>query len=398
LLGQYRINVYHPTTGALQAVIEDWQRLELRRVLNGVNSCKIQLYGAHPAIPYLVNNAGIEVWRQIPGYAPSSVPAIRQRTGNWYVEWDGLFTDYSDTTYSNGNEIYNAYCDGLVDLLRRREILWYSTPEASESKKVAIPSQTAMYEFVEENLGASAVAGAPGVGRLFTGTMPRMAIPILTGGGVDWSGQRGWYNLLDTLQAIADFGSIDFDVISQGDGTWVFQTYPNQLGVNRTTAGLDTTTGLNSAGNPPVVFSLELDNISEITVSSNRSTSSNIVVTVGKGEYTARNIGYSLDLPDIDGGRVNQREMVRNATSQDSVDELDTMAEEWRARLQYAEDFKFIPLITESTLYGVNYWFGDRVTGRHKDLEVDKRLTGLVIIVDRNGEQFSGWNFQTIPR
>ncbi len=397
MIGQYRVNIYHPQTGALEATVEDWQRLNMKQVLNGVGTCTIQLYGGHPAIPKLVNNALIEVWRQIPGYAPAAVPAVRQRTDNWYCEWNGLFTDYSETIFSNGNDVYTAYCDGLVDLLQRREILWYATQVASESKKVAIPAQTAMYEFVEENCGASAVAGIPGVGRLFTGTITGLAIPVLTGAGDNWSGQRAWMNLLETLQLLANYGGIDFDVVSTGGGNYTFLTYPDQLGEDRTTTGLDPTTGLNAAGYPPVIFSLELNNISEITLSTSRSASKNIVATPGKGEYTARAVGTATDLTDIDARRLNQRELVRNANTQDDAAELDSLAEEWRVKLEYSEDFRFTPLITDSTLYGVHYWFGDKMTGRFKTLERNKRLTGLSIVVDRNGEQFSGWNFETLP-
>ena len=397
LQGQYRVNLYDPVTGSQTATIEDWQRLELRRVLNGVGNAKIQLDGAHPALPYFQANALIEVWRQIPGWVPNAVPAIRQREGNWYCEWDGLYTDYSETVYSNGNDVWTGYCDGLLDLVQRREIMWYATVAASESKKVAIPAQTAIYEFIEENLGASAVAGAPGVGRLVTGTMTALAIPVLTGLGAVWSGQRAWRNLLETIQEIGDFGNIDFDIVSDGDGTFTFYTYPNQLGEDRTNDGLDPTTGLNAAGNVPVIFALELDNVEEITLSSSRAQSKNVIATPGKGEYTARNVGLYEDLTDYGVGRINQRELVRNANTQDDAAELDTVAEEWGIKLQFTEDFKFTPLTVESTLYGVHYWFGDRITARFRDVERDKRLVALTITVDRRGENLTGWNFQTLP-
>ena len=394
MIGQYRVNVYHPQTGALETTIEDWQRLNFTQVLNGVSNLTLQLYGGHPATSKLVNNALVEVWRQVEGYAPAAVPAIRQRTGNWYCEWNGLFVDYSETIYSNNNDVYTGYCSGLVDLLQRREILWYATEIASESKKVTIPAQTAIYEFVEENCGASATAGA---GRLYTGTITGLTIPVLTGSGPNWSGQRAWRSLLETIQEIANFGDIDFDVISVGGGAYVFETYPDQLGKDRTTTGLDPATGLNAAGNPPVIFSLELDNISEITLSTSRATSKNIIATPGKGEYGARAVGTADNLGDIDARRLNQRELVRNASTQDDAAELDTLAEEWLTRLEYTEDFLFTPLTTSSTIYGVHYWFGDKLTGRFKTLERNKRLTGLRVTVDRNGEQLSGWEFETLP-
>jgi len=77
------------------------------------------------------------------------------------------------------------------------------------------------------------------------------------------------------------------------------------------------------------------------------------------------------------------------------------MATEWGTRLQPTEDFTFVPLRgAQNTIYGVDYWWGDKITSRYQplSLELDKRLVGVTIVVDRNGEQFRDWNFQTIPR
>lgn len=363
-------------------------------MINGVTSCTIQLNGKHDAVNKLLTNSLIEVCRQIPNYPPEAIPNIRRREGNWYVEWNGLFTDFTRTIYSNSNDVFTGYCYNLIDLIQRREVLWDSTQAASESKKVSIPAQTAIYEFIEENLGASATQAA---GRVMTGTISGLSIPILTGSGPNWSGNRAWRNVLEIIQEIANFGTIDFDIVSNATGGYTFETYPTQLGLDRTTVGLDPTTGKNAAGNSPVIFSLDLENVSEITHSKLRNESKNVVVAIGQGQYGARATGIATDLTDIDGARINQRELVRNANSQEDAVELDAMAEEWLKRMAYTEDFDFVPLITESTLYGVHYWVGDKTTARFEGLEKNKRLSSVTINVGRNKEAFSSWKFETLP-
>ena len=395
MIGKYRLNIYDSFTGALTYTVEDFQQVTFGQLVNGVTSCTIQLHGQHGVIPYLTTNALIEVWRQIPGHLPAAVPTLRQRTDNWYVEWAGLFTDInSHTIYSNGNDVYVGTAYNLIDLLQRREILWYATDVDSESKKTAIPAQTAIYEFVEENLGASATAVA---GRIFDGTMTGLVVPLLIGSGPNWTGSRAWRNVLETIQEIALYGSIDFDVSSQPGGTFVFETYPDQLGRDRTTIGLDPTTGLNAAGYPPVIFDLMLNNVSQMTYSHRRSNSCNLVVTTGQGQYTGRAVGTAIDMTDIDGRRLNQREMTRNANTQDDAASLVTLAEEWLSRGGAVEDLDFVPYLTPSTLYGVHFWLGDRVTARFAGQEYHKRLSSVNLTVDRKGETFSSWKFETIP-
>ena len=133
-----------------------------------------------------------------------------------------------------------------------------------------------------------------------------------------------------------------------------------------------------------------------------RRSSATVAVALGKGQYTARTTGIYINSDEINvDKRVNQREITRNATTQDDATELDTVAEEWGTRLQPTQDFSFVPLRGASnTIYGVDYWWADKVTGRYapRDAELDKRIVGVTIVVDVNGENFRGWDMETIPR
>jgi hypothetical protein len=155
---------------------------------------------------------------------------------------------------------------------------------------------------------------------------------------------------------------------------------------------------MNASGNPPVVFSIANGNIAQVTLKSTRRNSANVVAALGKGEYSARDVVFAVNTGEITVGRVNQREITRNANTQDSTAELlayaDGVLEESRA----TEDFSFTPLITPAMVYGVHFWWTDRVTAMYRGVERNKRLTGLTITVDGNGERFSQWEFATVPR
>lgn len=392
LIAQYKVLLYS-AAGELVAEFDNPRRIEMYRIVNGVGYCNITLSGFDSQVSLFEVNSILEIWRRTPGFTPSAVPPPRQKMGGWYVEWEGLVGDFTEQIYENGDRVFIARADTLLDLLKRRYILWYASAGASESKKVGIPAQTAIYEFVEENCGASATTA---LGRLLTGTITGLTIPADVGAGPNWFGARAYRSLLQVIQEIGNYGQIDFDVIGEGGNNFRFETYENQLGQDRTET--------NTAGNDAVIFSLDNENVAQMTYSTNRRRSANAVITTGKNQYAARSIGQYLNAAEIDANRINQREISRNAVTQDSVDELNTLAEEYGITLQPTENIKFTPLRTITTLYSVHFWFGDRLTTKFPKADgtivsLDKRLLSLKITVsgDRNEEQFSDWNFETIP-
>jgi hypothetical protein len=394
LLGQYKAMLYSPD-GEFLAQFENFRRLEIVHLINGVDRCTMTIEGQDDRLDYFTTNAILEIWRKIPGYTPSAVPAERLKPNGWYVEWEGLQSDIQRTVFRNGDEQAVMRLDGFLDLVSRREVMWYATKSSSESKKVSIAAQTAIHEFVEENCGAQALATN---GRFIDGAIDGFSVATSDGEGPVWSGARAYRKVLDVIANIGDYASIDFNVVGIGDGNFEFRTYVDQLGKDRTTNGLDSTTGKNGAGNAPVTFSLSADNIEQITYKTERRASVNVVCALGKNQYTSRDYNIQVNAAEIDDRRINQREATRNCNTQDDANELQISAREWIETKKAREDFTFVPLITPSTVYGVHYWWGDKMTARFKDIIRDKRLVGLKIVVDENIETFQNWSFQTIPR
>ena len=395
LLGEYKALLFSPT-GTLRAEFDNWRYLSFRHLLNAPDYAEFAINGNDSRTAYFEKNAILEFWRRVPGYAPLAIPADRQREGDWYCEWEGLHSDEEHTTYVNGDSVFISRSDGYLDFTQRREVLYHASETlASPAKKIGIPTQTAMYQFVIENCGSLATAAN---GRFINGVIAGLTVAAMTGEGLIWSGGRAYRNVLDILIELSAYANIDFDIIGKGGANWEFVTYPDQLGKDRTVIGLDSTTGLNGAGNPPVIFSLEANNVSQMTRKTTYRGSANVVAAMGKGLWGERDYALSVDTAEIDATRVNQREITRNASTQDSPAELSSYAYGVARQLDAITDFSFIPMITPATIYGVHYWWTDRVTAYSGVLEKNKRLVGLTIRVDQNGEQFSEWDFETYPR
>jgi len=378
----------------LLALFDAFSQLKLTHLVNNIGTCEIVFDGDDARYNLFELNGIVEVLRKLPGHEPLAVPAALRRGNGWYAEWSGLHTDLEQNVYQNGRQQFTSRCVSGLDLVQRREVLWKATEGASESKKLSTPAQTAMHEFVEQNCGAGALVSA---GRLVDGAITGFHVAATQGLGVNWSGSRAYTNVLEVVQDIGDYAGIDFDVTHAGNGEWLFESYADQLGEDRTTNGLGPD-GKNAAGNAPVIFAVELGNVEQVTRTVLNGGTANVVAALGKDQYEDREVAVRSRSADIDARRLNQREVSRNCNTQDDDGSLETSAYEWLASKQAADDFSFTPLVAASTLYGVHYWWGDRVTARAFGTEQDKRLVGVTINVGEKGESMQSWEFATIPR
>src|SRR5690606_36021661 len=98
-------------------------------------------------------------------------------------------------------------------------------------------------------------------------------------------------HLLTVLQELAEYSReqgdpIDFRVNYLGGYTFQFEA--GRLGVDRTTAGLNAATGLNAAGNVPVILSIANGNLARQTRSYARYNEANRIFVLGQGEGEER--------------------------------------------------------------------------------------------------------------
>lgn len=353
------------TTGARVALIDDFRRLDYTHRVDAPGSCTLTINGNDDRVDLFVPDAQVEVWRSD---AVNGIPL--------YLEWEGLHITERRETERDGRMAFTSYATGYLDLLARRDVAWAADSDGAH-KDVANAS-TALYEYVYENAGAGATVAA---GRRAAGVTAGLAMtgdPLV---GAAWEGERSQKNLLDVLQGIAEDAGIDFDVLGTGAATFAFYLYNGQRGEDRTNTSIDKTTGLNSAGNAPIIFALNLGNMATPLYALSRDGTANRIYVLGQGHDATRTVEVRNDTTDQIVSPWNLREASRNATMEATTDGLKAVGDGELARMAPRESFSFQVLQVPSTLYGKHYTWGDRVTGRYQDIERSKRITGVRVSV-----------------
>lgn len=368
LVATYQVRV-KDSLGAQVAVLDTWRDLKYRHAVNGPEDFTLTLWGKDARVDMFEADGEVEVWRKLPGLS------------GWAREWKGLVEDAYDELAENGDYNFTVTGPGLKGLLARLPVAWNKgTPQSDK----ADAAETVIKEYVYENAGAGATVA---LGRLAEGGIPGLTVEGDGGSGDYWEGQRSERNLLETIQEIANYSALGFDVVETGARAWEFRTYEDTPGADRTTVGLDPTTGLNAAGNVPVVFAPELNNVKSATLRKLHRNEYNSVVVMGQGQDAARNVVVVEDVAAIGSSPLNLRQVTRGGNSQDdTLAGLEYLGYEELERSQFREELAFTPKANEGTLYGVHYNFGDRITARFRNADYHKRIVGVSITVAEGGE------------
>ena len=219
--------------------------------------------------------------------------------------------------------------------------------------------------------------------------------------GATWTGDRSGKSLLETLQQISNFAEIDFAVeTNSGVGNYIFKTYVDQLGEDRTTAGLDPSTGLNAAGNAPHIFSPLRGNVQRSLSAKKHRKEKNRVFVYGQGSGLTRQIETREDTTAFSASdNINLRETMRGGGSQSSASQLQAKGDEVLEQLKTIEKFNFVPADIPSSLYGVHYNVGDKVTLRIGENDFDKKIISTTITLSGGkGESNKSFDFEDITR
>jgi len=357
--------------GVQTAILTDWYRLDFHRRVNGVDSYSLQIDGDLSVVDLFVLDGQIEVWRSDLAASPAIL---------LYLEFEGFHRTEVRRTTDEGRSLYSSIGLGYDDLLARRTILYYAGSAQTEKSAVG---ETAMKEFVDENAGP----GATSPPRLLTsGVMTGLVIQADVAGGGVWTGARAYRNLLDVLVEVARDSDVDFSIVGTGAATFEFQAKAAPWGEDRTTTGLDPATGLNGAGNAPVVFSLSLGNMGNPLYSKDRRQEVNAAIVLGQGQQTDRTVIQQIDAAAIGESTWNRVEGTNQGNSEDTVAGLQSIGDEVLAALQAKEVFVFDALQIPGLLYGRDYFLGDLVTARYKDIEQNKKIVGVLGIVENGLE------------
>jgi len=290
--------------GSQVAIFTDWQSLSFVQVVDGLKAWSFQLNGDDDRIDLF------EVDGQVEFYRGDVAMGIQK-----YKEFEGLVRVFDDRFLADDKRQYTTEGRGYCDLLARRVIGYYA---GSSQTDKAGPSETVMKQFVNENCGP----GAASVSRLANGVITGFAVAPDLGLGSTWTGARAYRNVLDICQEIAVESGMDFDVVGTGPATYEFRTYPGQRGEDRTVDGLDPYTGLNAAGNAPLVFALNFGNMRLPHYRDSRVSEVNSIFVLGQGAESNRSVEVVDDATAIAASPINRREISRDARNEDTTNGL----------------------------------------------------------------------------
>ncbi len=354
--------------GSKVAILDEWQKLSLSHVVNGLGAFSFAMDGDDSRTALCVVDGQIEIYRQ----------DAAQSIAN-YLEFEGLIRRVEVGIDKQGLKTFTVKGRGYADLLARRIIAYYAGSAYTDKAAVA---ETVMKAFVSQNLAAAAT------------TPPRIADGVLTGfsvqadaaGGSVWTGARAYRNLLEVLQNIANDSGMDFDVVGTGAALFQFRTYAGQRGTDRTITGLVPATGRNGAGNAPVTFNVDSGNMANPVYTDDRLNEVNAVYVLGGGAESARTVAVRSDAARIADSPINRRENARDARNETTTAGLNSRGDAELEKLQRQEkfDFEFVP--TDGIQYGRDFAWGDMITAKFDSYQANKKIVRATISVGASGK------------
>lgn len=359
--GRYQIRLYDPSTGQQTAILDDFNSLYYYLRLDDTSTHTFSMDGGDPRVALFGWDTMFEVYRadQI-----NSVP--------YQLEYGGFHRTNQFQTTDKGDNLFTSYGRSYMDLLHRREVLYYAgTPGDTKTG----PADNVMKIYVAENAGALATVAN---GRFEDGTTSGLDVSPLTGLAPSWSGSASYKNLLDAVQTIAKAALVDFSVTRIGPQAFRFDTFYPRLGVDRT--------GLVGGAASPVVFAPRLSNMSTPFAVESHVDEANDIIVLGQGDDTNRvwrRVFDPVASTLSPWARVERTVDSRNSTT---TDQLDAIGIGQLNSLRATQNISFTTLQTAGVVYGRDYFVGDLILARYKGLEVAKKVIGVEVTVSNGRE------------
>lgn len=366
MAADYLVNLYD-TTGAKIAVFDAWTSLTFTHSLNGYSTHQFIMNGGDSRIDLFTKDCLFEVMRRNQEY-----------TIAWYTEYIGFHRTPQRQITETGRRLFTSYGRGLLDLIHRRTILHYANSTGSNKSGMA---ETVIKEFVDENAGPGAVSPP----RLRVGTLAGLAVQATAGLGGTWTGARAFHNLLEIIAEIAGQADLVFDVIRTGTLTFLFRVYAPE---DRTNTGLVPSTGLNAAGNVPIIFAPEMGNMATPSLTNSATEEVTTIVVLGQGQeenrtFVVRQSSAFADSP------WNDIEDSRDARQESSIAGLESYGDEVLHDTQAQENFNCQIIQTPSCAYGRDYFLSDLIISRFDAIEREKQIIAISVNVADGHENIS---------
>lgn len=365
-MSTFRIDV-EDTTGTPVASLKNFQYFscDLRVARRG--SFRLQLHYNDPNASLIEPDYIIRYWYKNPQY-----------NIDWTNVFNGIIKTPSTDWYSNGNKLSIFYGSDSNEMFDKASVLYPTS--SSKANKTMIASD-AMKEYLEENITSLATTTND---RYVDHVNPVTIVYPSTGVGDVWSGNMANDSLTKALQDVRNFthdqeNRVDFQGYYLGNYEWEIQV--GKIYEDKTTNGLDNTTGKNGAGNVPVILSPLYKNVKSYTESIPRVQESNVVVGLGQRQGEDRDTYVAIDETSRNFSPISQRESVAQSQNQDNIqDFVDAELQNRVGKITLLVDPKFTPSF--SLFKDLN--IGDFFTVVSLDnLSVNKQMVELSIVVQQ---------------
>lgn len=356
LVTNYAAEVYvvlRRTDGFQLQLFDNWISLNYEVRRNAFGFITLVLNGHDPRIGDFKLDYWLEVWRAIPG---ASV--------DWYLEFYGLVRNIHDAIDTNGAATIEITAYGLLQLLAGRAIVG---PKDSPRTKKEMDIATAIFQFVDENIGPNAF-GVDFGGHVIDlrRVCPNLVCVEPAPVGILTGGDHSYQNLWDVVSSLADYAWLDLRIRRGGNpnpdlGELYTLTFDiGQFGIHRTWDYRQ--------DNVPVIFGMLYGNLASADYRYERAAEENVIYgratdPVSGAEFYEALGDYSL----VDQSPYNRKE--------GSYDYGQETAAGVQKRLQAQllagrpKQILTVEIMQQAgTLYGKDYFVGDWVTVHYRSL------------------------------
>ena len=206
--------------------------------------------------------------------------------------------------------------------------------------------------------------------------------------GKELTKEFAWRRVYDVLKELAEASAwptssgddsfpIYFENVYVAPAKFVFRTYANQLGIDRTA----------TAGIAPIIFSKEAGNLANPSLRWEYTDEVNLCYGGGQGQGAARMIDPENDPPRHNLTVWNYQESFKDARE---CEVILCVAQAARVEMQSKRpfvEFNGDLLDTPKTRFGVDWDFGDKVTIRYQGFSFDGLVESFKLAVDEDGRE-----------
>jgi hypothetical protein len=340
---EYDLRLLDPD-GVIIAPLDAAIEFEYTSVVNDLGRVSVTLPGDFDA-DLIGKDNRITIWRKAPG-------------GSLKQMFHGLLTWWQFSDDDNGLTTLKIAGASLKGILRRR-IVAYTAGSVQATKTDQVDDM--MKAIILENFGASAVAARQL--SMFSSAADASLGPSITK-------SFAWDNVLDTFKKLSDAArtngtEVYFDIVPLAAGAFEFRTYIGQPGNDRRSV---------TTGNP-LIFSKEMGNLAQPSLTIDYDNEYNYIYAGGKGEGATRRIAVAEDST-----RSGLSSLARSEGWTDARNEADT-----DASVQGEADSALVagrPVIRfegsivdrDGARYGLDWDFGDRVQASYVGMSFDDCL------------------------